>query len=68
MLDNQSPILRIQVSHKDGEPDILDYEVGDSLRFFLPEMQLDNDYRRIRARRINIDNQGQAVVTLTIDT
>ena len=67
LLDNQSPILNLQLMHRDDDPDILDYDVGDSIRVALDEVDIKNEFKRITQRAVNIDTQLQAVVTLTVE-
>ena len=62
--DNQSPIVELTIQHKDGDPDILNYDVGDSLRVTLAEVNVNNQYQRVKSRNIVIDTQNQAIVTL----
>jgi hypothetical protein len=64
---NQSPLLDFQIQHKDDDPDILTYDVGDSLRVTLDEVSITNEYKRVMARQITIDTQGQGIVTLKFE-
>lgn len=64
LIDNQSPILDFRIQHEDGDPDILNYDVGDSLRITLDEVDINNEYKRVISRQITIDTQGLALVTL----
>lgn len=67
LLENQSPILDFQISHTDGDPDILTYDVGDSLRVSLEEVGINNEYKRVVTRAISIDTQGQCLVNLKFE-
>lgn len=65
--DNQSPVLDLNIVHKDGDPDILNYDVGDSVRVKLSEVDINNEFKRIKKRKIQIDTQLQAIVTITVE-
>ena len=65
--DHQSPDLDLEVTHKDGNPDLLNYDVGDSLKVNIPEAEIIDEFRRIEKRTVKIDTQSQAIVTITFD-
>ena len=67
LADNQSPILNLQFVHKDDDPDILTYEVGDSLKVNIPEAEIVDEFRRVLRRRVDIDTQGRALITLQLE-
>jgi len=64
--DNQAPLVQLTIRHEDGAPDILDYEVGDSLKINLPELDIDNSYKRVYKRTIDIDGSQKAVISLSL--
>lgn len=63
LLDNQSPILGLTIAHLDGAPDILNYEVGDSLKFCIEELELENIFKRVFRRTLKIDS-NEAVISV----
>jgi hypothetical protein len=66
LLKNQSPIVEISITHADGEPNIEDYDIGDSVRIRMTEMNIIDEWRRIYKRTVKIDNNGAAIVTLDL--
>lgn len=66
LLDNQSPILGLTITHPDDQPDILDYEVGDSLKFCIEELGLENIFKRVFRRTYKIDINSTPIVTLDL--
>lgn len=66
LLENQSPIVQITITHPDGEPDIEDYDIGDSVRIRLTEMNIIDEWRRIYKRTVRVDSNGAAIVSLDL--
>lgn len=66
LLDTQAPIVELQITHLDGQPDILNYDVGDSFRFTISEVGLNLIYKRVTKRTVNISQEGKVTATLTI--
>lgn len=64
--DNQSPILGLTITHLDGQPDILSYEVGDSLKFSIEELGIENIFKRVFRRIIKIDSNEAAIVAIDL--
>jgi len=64
LIDNQSPMLDFRIQHTDGDPDILNYDIGDLLRVKLDEVDINNEYKRVLSRQITIDTQGLCLVTV----
>jgi len=64
--NNQSPIAELTLVVRDDDPDILNYDIGDSVKITIDELQLNEDYKRIIKRQINIDSNGMGLVTLTV--
>ena len=64
--DNQGPALGINISHLDGVPSVLDYEVGDQVKVTIPELALNQSYRRIYRRSIKIDINSTPIVTIEV--
>lgn len=60
--ENQAPIQGITITHRDEQPDLLDYEVGDSVRVYLNEIALINVFKRIYHRSITIDENSAIIV------
>lgn len=65
--DNQAPIIDLMITHKDNDPDILTYDVGDSVRVDLDEVDINNEFKRVIKRKVNIDTQLRAIVTITVE-
>ncbi len=65
--DNQGPRLIIEIVHKDGFPDLLNYEVGDSLKVRIPEAEVENVFKRVKKRTVKIDTQEQALITIQVE-
>lgn len=66
LLDNQSPRPVLEINHVDGDPDIMDYEVGDSLKVQLNKLNIDNYDKRVMSRRVSIDANQMAIVTVSL--
>lgn len=66
LLDNQSPILGLTITHVDGQPDILNYEVGDSLKVCIEELGIENVFKRVFRRTIRIDSNEAAIVSVDL--
>jgi len=66
LLDNQGPQTEIELNHIDGQPDFLDYEVGDEVKVTLPEIALMDDFRRVYRRNIKIDINSVPVVKIIV--
>jgi hypothetical protein len=66
LADFQSPILGLTINHLDNDINILDYEVGDSLRVKLMAVEIDDEFRRVYKRTIKIDTNGQIIVQLDL--
>lgn len=64
--NNQSPRSELVITIKDDDPDILNYNVGDSLRIKISELAFNSVYRRIIKRSMSIDSNGLGIVTLTL--
>jgi len=62
----QAPILGLTINHLDTDINILDYEVGDSLRVKLMPIGIDDEFKRIYKRTIKIDTNQQVVVQLDL--
>lgn len=65
LLKYQAPISELVLTLKDDDPDILEYDLGDSLKIKIAEIGLDNVYRRVYKRSVSIENQ-LAVVRITL--
>ena len=66
LLDNQSPILGLTVTHLDDQPDILSYEVGDSLKFCIEELELENIFKRVFRRTLKIDSNESVIAIVDL--
>jgi hypothetical protein len=64
--DNQSPQILLTLSHNDGEPDILNYSIGDSLAMTIPEVNMTNELHRVLKRTVSIDANELAQVDLEV--
>ena len=64
--DYQSPILGLSINVLDGDIDILNYEVGDSMRVKILNVGIDDEFRRLYKRIIKIDTNGQIIVGLDL--
>ncbi len=65
LLDNQSPRVELQLTHLDDELDVLTYEVGDSVRVQIAELEIANISKRIYKRSMQISDP-QTIVTLDL--
>ena len=65
LLDNQSPRISIEINHLDDNPDINNYELGDSFRVTIPEINLMNEVKRVYKRAFSIDTNSLAQVTIS---
>ncbi len=66
LLDNQSPLGQLTISHLDDEPDITSYDLGDSVRVQIDELNINLTYFRVVKRNIQIDNSGLMICTLNL--
>ena len=66
LADYQSPILTISLNHNDADLNILDYEVGDSIRVTIETMEIEAVYKRIYKRILKIDTNEHTLVTLDV--
>jgi hypothetical protein len=64
--DNQSPQIVLTLTHTDGEPDILNYSIGDSLAVTIPEVNMMNELHRVLKRTVTIDANEFAQVDLEV--
>lgn len=64
--DHQAPILGFTLTHLDGQPNILDYEVGDSLKVNIEELGIINTFKRIFRRSLRIDSNTAIIVSLDL--
>ena len=64
--DNQAPILGLTLTHLDGQPNILDYEVGDSLKVNIEELGIVNTFKRVFRRTLKIDSNANIIVSLDL--
>jgi hypothetical protein len=64
--DFQSPILGLTINHLDTDIDILDYDIGDSLRVKLMTVGIDDEFKRVYKRTIKIDTNQQIIVQLDL--
>lgn len=63
---NKLPTESINLSHKDGTPNVTSYNVGDTVRVVIPDIGFDDTLRIIK-RTIDIDAKGEAVVYLSFE-
>lgn len=66
LLDNQAPILGLTITHLDGQPNILDYEVGDLLKINIEELGIVNVFKRVFRRTLRIDSNATIIVTIDL--
>lgn len=66
LLNNQAPILGLTLTHLDGQPDILNYEVGDSLKINIEELGIINTFKRVFRRTLRIDSNTTIIVSLDL--
>ncbi|MDO8656346.1 MAG: hypothetical protein Q7K45_03845 [Nanoarchaeota archaeon] len=66
LLDNQSPRIGLEINHIDGNPDINDYELGDTFKIKIPELSIFNEIKRVYKRAFSIDTNSLATVTITV--
>jgi hypothetical protein len=66
LLDNQSPLETITISHVDGNPSIADYHIGDTIRLTIPKLGIASQSKRVSKRTIACDGNDLAIVTLTL--
>lgn len=66
LLDSQSPRIGLEINHLDNNPDINDYELGDSFKITIPELSIFGEYKRVYKRAFNIDTNSLATVTITV--
>lgn len=62
---HKSPTLGFSIVHPDDDPDILTYEVGDSLVVKIDEMNINNALKRVYKRTVSIENDT-AIINLTM--
>lgn len=66
LLDNQAPTVQLTINHLDDDPDIVNYDPGDSFRIRIDEIGVINTYMRVIKRTVSIDSNQMAVVQLTL--
>jgi hypothetical protein len=66
LIQNQSPTLTFTVSHHDGDPDINEYSVGDSMRLTFDEAEISRVYYRVIGRTIQHTAGAATEVTLSL--
>ena len=66
LLKNQSPQVTVDISHLDDSPDILDYDIGDSVRLTISEMNLDDVTMRVLKRTVSINSDTMASVGVSL--
>jgi hypothetical protein len=66
LADNQSPIEKLSISHSDDTPDILAYNMGDSVRVTILNLELNRVLKRIYKRKVDVDVNGECKITLTL--
>ena len=64
--DNQSAQLSLWLNHTDGEPDVLNYSIGDAVAITIPEVNIQNELHRVLKRTVSIDANEYAQVTLEV--
>lgn len=66
LLQYQSPVPELTITLKDDDPDILEYDLGDSLPIVISELGLNLSYKRVYRRSVSIDENELAVVKITL--
>ena len=59
----QAPMPSIDITHIGDDPEVTDYEVGDSLRVTIAQLGITDEFKRVFKRTVNIDSNGLATVT-----
>ena len=61
---NKAPLYQVSIKTSGDEPDIRDYDVGDTLIINVPEEGLSYAEYRVKKRTVDIDVSGQMIVQL----